>query len=181
MFLFLGQSPKQRTPPTHPYGFELKFHEKIISLEWPNMPTKHDIVFSLKSLDFWPPPNHSLGLSPKNNRLFFFIPSLCQEWSLCGLRFLLNGRKFLRWKSWASIWGEKVFIFWWSKSESLCWLTGTSVNICQIHKLMKTWVVRRVFKVIQSGLGSKIKLMWKMCLSFIFWRGSSQSSLQVTD
>ena len=55
---FLGLSPKQRTPPTHPYSLGLfpkidrsNFHEqKIICLEWSNMPFKHDIVLSLKKV-----------------------------------------------------------------------------------------------------------------------------------
>ena len=44
---FLGLSPKQRTPPT---GFP-NFHEqKVICLEWSNMPFKHDIVLSLNKV-----------------------------------------------------------------------------------------------------------------------------------
>ena len=61
---FLGLFPKQRTPPTHqPLRFRTfrkidrfsKFHEKIICSEWSNMPYKHDIVLSLKSLGLLTP------------------------------------------------------------------------------------------------------------------------------
>ena len=71
--VILGKIPKERTPPNQPAGLtgDQKFHEKIICLEWSNMPYKHDIVFSLKSLGLLtpsPPPTHSLGIVPN----FFF-------------------------------------------------------------------------------------------------------------
>ena len=49
---FLGQSSKQRTPPIHPAGLGLpkvkKIHEKIICLEWSNMPYKHGMYLHWK-------------------------------------------------------------------------------------------------------------------------------------
>ena len=67
--VILGKIPKERTPPNQPAGLtgDQKFHEKIICLERSNMPYKHDIVFSLKSLGLLtpsPPPTHSLGIFP---------------------------------------------------------------------------------------------------------------------
>ena len=64
--VFLGQSPKQRTPSTHPYSKKWsKIHEQIICLEWSNMPYKHDIVFFTKKFRTLDPHPHSWGLCPK--------------------------------------------------------------------------------------------------------------------
>ena len=81
---YLGLSPKQRTPPTHPpLQFRTfrkltrlpNFHEqKIICLEWSNMPYKHDIVLSLKQFRTLDP--HPLTVQDKvlKNRFFGHLP-----------------------------------------------------------------------------------------------------------
>ena len=56
--IFLQPSPKQRTPPTptiQDFPEDWRKHEKRICSELSNMPYKHDIVFSLKSLGLLTP------------------------------------------------------------------------------------------------------------------------------